>query len=1021
MLAKQLASLFILFAEPGFPMVDVSSLVTIDGAHVVRSVAELREALKPGRVLVWRHGSAFPAEAWEDISRFLDSGGSLLYLGGEPFTRPVRWSKLGGRKVEPRTIAYLRELKLNQCYRVDVSDGRMRAVNGKSTDFVPLASPCWAAVLEPRLCDTKDFKDEDGSPGARDGEVRPLWHAWKVGDDERFPSAAAGLVIERYRGRWAGGRWVFWSLSTPPEPGDLARLVNEAAKEPIEFQVDPTFGCFHEGERPSVVVRMHRPRGYPPSGYSEGTSKTDYQGTTRPAIVQTEFEVSLAVSRPTGGEFRTDPILVSCRRHANERIELPEFLVPGLYHVRAAGKGLPEVETGFWIYDEELFVSGDELSVDGYSLRRNGKPEPVVGTTVMSGLKHRKFLFEPNAAVWDDTFAELAACKMNMVRTGIWSGYRKAALDPGVVDEAWLRGLEAYYLSARRHGIPVIFTFFAFLPETWGGENPYFDPRAIEAQRAYVAAVASRFKNAKEIMWDLINEPSFSSAKHLWQCRPNGDEFEKKAFIAWLEKSYGDDDEDWKTVVRRRWRLTSADPISLPTTEDFDDRAVFEKRRPYRAADYVQFAQESFTQWTGEMTRAIRDAGSHAAITVGQDEGGLTQRPSPLVHHHAVDFTSMHAWWLNDSLLMDGLGAKARGKPLLISETGIMQRELLSGEAIRSPDEAAKLLSRKIGYAFASRAFGVIQWCYDVNPYMASDNEVAIGLRPGDGSYRPEHRVLREAAAFVARNTSLFDGAVEPEIVMIVPTGDIWSPRDHAGEAVRRAVDALEVDLGMHVQWVPDHRAAIDLGKPRAIILPACRGVSDVTWNTISAAMKNGSTLFCTGWFETNDAGLPADRLGLKKRLLSLNEKSGEGAMLRFSRNITESWYAAAGNPVGTWIEKDGLRVWHHPLPLEWSESPGMLRSFYAAGLERAKVYAPSHNRWPPPPGVLVSRLRFAKATLVVMINETPREQIVQLVAGQSPVMVPAGESRMAWLDDKESKIIDMQGAHDQSADRNTP
>ena len=106
-----------------------------------------------------------------------------------------------------------------------------------------------------------------------------------------------------------------------------------------------------------------------------------------------------------------------------------------------------------------------------------------------------------------------------------------------------------------------------------------------------------------------------------------------------------------------------------------------------------------------------------------------------------------------------------------------------------------------------------------------------------------------------------------------------------------------------------------------------------------------GSTLICTGWIEADDAGLDSPRLGLEKRPLCLKEKSQEGAMLRFPRAATESWFAAAGSPVGTWMEKEGVRVWHHPLPLEWSESPGILRSFYAAGLERAKVHSGLENR----------------------------------------------------------------------------
>jgi len=41
---------------------------------------------------------------------------------------------------------------------------------------------------------------------------------------------------------------------------------------------------------------------------------------------------------------------------------------------------------------------------------------------------------------------------------------------PGKVDEAVLRAFDAFLLTAHQYDIPVIFTFFAFLPETWGGE-----------------------------------------------------------------------------------------------------------------------------------------------------------------------------------------------------------------------------------------------------------------------------------------------------------------------------------------------------------------------------------------------------------------------------------------------------------------------------------------------------------------------------------------------------------------------
>ena len=49
-------------------------------------------ALRPGAVLVWRHGSAFPAEAWKAISEFLEAGGNLLAEAMHPvqMTKKVR-------------------------------------------------------------------------------------------------------------------------------------------------------------------------------------------------------------------------------------------------------------------------------------------------------------------------------------------------------------------------------------------------------------------------------------------------------------------------------------------------------------------------------------------------------------------------------------------------------------------------------------------------------------------------------------------------------------------------------------------------------------------------------------------------------------------------------------------------------------------------------------------------------------------------------------------------------------------
>ena len=111
----------------------------------------------------------------------------------------------------------------------------------------------------------------------------------------------------------------------------------------------------------------------------------------------------------------------------------------------------------------------------------------MVGTTYMASDVHRKFLFEPNPAVWDRDFAYMKRQGINMVRTGLWTAWSRVMLDPGAVDENVLSALDAYVLSAAKNGILVCFNFFAFLPPSYGDSNPYLGPRALEGQRALLA------------------------------------------------------------------------------------------------------------------------------------------------------------------------------------------------------------------------------------------------------------------------------------------------------------------------------------------------------------------------------------------------------------------------------------------------------------------------------------------------------------------------------------------------------
>ena len=58
---------------------------------------------------------------------------------------------------------------------------------------------------------------------------------------------------------------------------------------------------------------------------------------------------------------------------------------------------------------------------------------------------HRRFLFDPNPAIWDYDFNVMKYAGVNMIRTRIWTGWKKYMPTVGQVDEGVLRALDAQW------------------------------------------------------------------------------------------------------------------------------------------------------------------------------------------------------------------------------------------------------------------------------------------------------------------------------------------------------------------------------------------------------------------------------------------------------------------------------------------------------------------------------------------------------------------------------------------------
>jgi hypothetical protein len=1000
-----------LFREPDFPTLDGRPIAaqTLRAALENFETTELGvadlEALGPGTfdVFLNPYGSAFPKDAWQAILDFLAAGGNWVNVGGVPFSVPVRREGRDWLAEVPQT-AYHKALGMTQAFPVEVGDLSDYLANPRVAAARELAGGIEAETvyeLYYRLTREKEFPDEDGSDGPREGLVTPLVSV--MGDGEH-PVAAPVVRLDRTEGPYAGGRWVLANFDGSISAAALRALVEDAALGSRQLTVRPSLACYLEGERPAVTVALRTP----------GSERRGTGLTCRIEVFDDRDQPIAAADLPLEGSGFVAAAAATLEP-AVGRLE------PGLYRVEAAlaaeevsFDGL-RASSGFWIYDPDLLAGGRPFTADAHNLLRDGVPWVVTGTSYMATDVDRRFLLEPNPHVWDSDFAAMRRAGVNMIRTGIWTGWKSYMPEPGSMDEAALRALDAFLLTARRHDMPVIFTLFAFVPESWGGTNPYLDPRAVEAQKTFISRIVERYAAMNDVIWDLINEPSCCSPSRLWQTRPNYDEHETSAWRAWLRERFSaQTDDDLVARLSLLWRTLPDEAIALPRLQEFGDRNIFEGLRPLKAMEYRLFANDVFTRWAREMVATIREAGgAQQLITVGQDEGGTYERPGPMFHGPVVDFTSNHTWWLNDDLLWDSVVTKTPDRPNLISETGIMFYERIDGSAWRTERDARDLLERKLVLATATDTAGFIEWIWNTNPYMPLDNEAAIGLLRTDGSAKPELQVLEGIARFVAE--SMHDlGPREPEpVVMVIPHSHMFSVRNFATEATQRCVRTMHyhcrVTMGAVGEYALDRLDYV----PKLIVLPSPRILTQAAWQRTLQLVRSGATLLVTGPIDSDEHWLPVERLehfGVEAavRPVAQEEHLGIGNMLyrlsyrgeRFQR--LEKAVPASGAPSRVEEFREGRgRVITSPLPVELADQVAPTAVLYRYALGAANI-EPLFRVERTDPSVLIYPAVYRDAVLYGIVSELGSATAVRLTHAETgtplEVALPAGRAALVLL-----------------------
>ncbi|MEK3890050.1 beta-galactosidase [Bacillus sp. FSL K6-3431] len=979
----------VLFYDESFPYAGERPKKTyvekLKSLFKVVTASELEETLKDPKIesFINIHGPYFPKQAWPTILQYLQQGKGFVHFGGIPFRIPCNliddyWQK------EREQTAYHMQINIHEALQVKTDQVKVLKANAD----VPLLNgyeqlftieDTYHFILHVSKVST--IKNEMGSNGPMDARIYPLM---KGISHENREIASPAVLMENYRGNFTGGRWVF--INQPLQAvfwQDKGIDFIEAAANFVSFGVTEiwlktNYATYEKGEQPVISLQ--------------------YQSIDKR---EREWTYEITIRKDDAVQYH-HLFSATVDQHLNITKLIPDIVVePGLFEMdcicTSAAQERIVIRQGFWGVDHALLEQGAPLTCDRDYFRKGEQPFPIVGMTYMTSDVSRYFLYLPNPAVWDHDFAQMKRAGINYVRTGAWFAYRNMMFVDGHVDEEVLRALDAFILAAKKHDIYVTLCFFSFTPETWDGENPYLDPRSVEAQKRFIGTIIQRHQQTKNVNWDLINEPSMFDPDRVFSGpKTNRDRFERQAYQTWLQEKYG-----LITKLQENWNVTSAElpsfsSINPPETSEINAHIqnMATGKKGLKWLDYTLFTMDMHNNWAKELTATVKHYTPNQLVTVGQDEALAGQRPSAFFYEEVVDYTTNHSWWLMDQLLWDSIFTKTPNKPNLIQETGIMYVEQPNNIAKRSEEELRNILERKYAYAYSGAGAGAVQWIWNTNYFMDNINESNIGALRADGTEKPETNVSYDFGTFMKEVGHIFEHRELEDIAVIFPYSNDFSNRRLAFDATTKLTRVMAYELNMPFRALSEyHLESLRQDTPKLIIVPSAHNFQSAAFNELlNIVEEKGSVLLFTGplnlnefWEKTNRAShlvgeTKTSNIRREEMMVLKNKAYGLSFPdLRIAEVMKEVPIGSEkANTVLEYAIGKGKLIWS-PAPIELNERTEPLIALYNYAIDQAHIS--SHLEWLQGdyPGIYGRKLSLKNADLFVFVSEFGEDATVEI------------------------------------------
>lgn len=627
----------------------------------------------------------------------------------------------------------------------------------------------------------------------------------------------------------------------------------------------------------------------------------------------------------------------------------------------------------------------EEMSSD-YCLR-DGKITPILGTTYFVTDVYRECFARFNVALCEQELKQLAKDGFNTLRSGFWKHSDCLYNEDGSISKSGIRALQAFFVMAERFGFTVQFALGTVMLNQWNTKiSPIHDKDMRRKCMTLVKSFAQNFNGYRNVMLDIVNEPSYSMRGAWTLGRPSYEAGELANFRKWLAGKYGDISNLWNAWGETAVSIPGFDDVQLPSEELFS-RLYFRTEQRCNniyLTDFFEFARCEFSDWVKEVRSTVKAFAPEMIVTMGRDETLRIPAQQDEVLAGNVDMVCWHQWGKDGAVHMEQLLNRVRGKICVAQELGVYPfDDICSGKRFNEYEHMTKMEQKLL---CAQGNF--IQWQAFDDPFLYELSENALGLYRADHSPSLSKDMVTRLVEYEKAGAKYMSGRRDEKvkILTLYGTSHYFSVDSALAQSgLRNHINVLYNVLHEQTNLVLEHLFDVKnekmIGNPHLVILPAMQMLSQKAWDNVLEYVKAGGTALVNGVVDKNEF------FRKDEKIAKIDHEYETEKMQSFEKiNIEGREYSLDFRPLLEYVDAANVldcgncrkikeyhvgsgTILYCPYPVELSTNMEAVEALYTYAIRKAEAQNEIYRDVKCSPNVLFLATAYESCTVYTLIN----------------------------------------------------